>query len=143
MFIHIYTIFCSTVQSYSHCPVFYRSYPTMSTFLTTNVQFYSPMSTFFCYESTFLFINVHFFWEMSSFISQHPLFFSIKIYFSLLIPALFIFKSLTKYNKKLETKISPCFEFIFYFRYYRFAISSNNILLIICGLACPFEAFMI
>ena len=119
-----------------------KIYFEIATTFRTKVQSHSSISTFKPLKSS-LTPKCPLFWEMSSFISQHPLFFSIKIYFSLLIPALFIFKSLTKYNNKLEPKISPCFEFIFYFRYYRFAISSNNILLIICGLACPFEAFMI
>ena len=73
-------------------------------FSSTNVQFHLPMSTF---SST----NVQFDFSMSTFSTINIQFHSslcalssIKINFSQLIPALFIFKSLTKYNKNSKQK---------------------------------------
>ena len=90
------------------CPLFSSTnvqfHLPMSTFSSTNVQFYSPMSTF---SST----NVQFDFSMSTFSTINIQFHSslcalssIKINFSQLIPALFIFKSLTKYNKNSKQK---------------------------------------
>ena len=113
-----------------------------STFPSANIHFQYPFfyyqSPVFIYECPVRFLNIHFFNHES------PVILSIIHFFSS-TNVHFLMTNIQFYIliKKLETKISPCFEFVFYFRYYRFAISSNNILLIICGLACPFEAFMI
>ena len=79
-FVRMSTFLATKVQFYTQCPLF----------LTTKVQFYSLISTF-------LSVKVQFHSSSSSLSS-------IKNYFSQLIPALFQFKLITKYNKNSKQR---------------------------------------
>ena len=124
---HLYLVI---IIYYARIKVHFHS--SLSTFLTMKVQLYPPLSTIFICKCPVLLTNVHFFKHkvqfystMSTFLFTNVQFYilikkldtkniqfhsslcalsSIKINFSQLIPALFIFKSLTKYNKNSKQK---------------------------------------
>ena len=104
----------SIIIYYARIKVHFHSL--LSTFLTMKVQLYSPLSTFFIYECPVLLTNVHFFHlRMSSITHQCPLFSSENVQFHSQMST-FLFTNVQFYIliKKLDTKISSCFEFVYF-----------------------------